>query len=178
GLHLDHVDANDLDLEELLDGLADLRLVRVLVHLERVLARDRRRVALLRDDRREQDLRGVHQLALPSTSSSADSLTSSERAHTTAAISRSLGATTATRSRLRKLLTRFTTLSVATSTSGEQRPAVDTNAFALFVDGASNSPTTANDPPETCAASALRIAAFTALRFTFCVNVRGVFANA
>ena len=40
GLHLDDVDADDLDVEELLDGLADLRLVRVLVHLERVAVLD------------------------------------------------------------------------------------------------------------------------------------------
>ena len=39
-----------------LDRLADLRLVRVLVHLERVLAVGDQAVALLRDDRREQHL--------------------------------------------------------------------------------------------------------------------------
>jgi hypothetical protein len=45
-----------VDLEELLDGLAHLRLVRVLVHLERVLPVADQAVALLRDDRSEQHL--------------------------------------------------------------------------------------------------------------------------
>jgi len=39
GLNLDHVDARDLDVEELLDGLADLRLVRVRVDAECVAPR-------------------------------------------------------------------------------------------------------------------------------------------
>ena len=56
GLHLDDVHGLDVDLEELLDGLADLRLVRVAVHAERVLAVADQAVALLGHDRREQDL--------------------------------------------------------------------------------------------------------------------------
>src|SRR2546425_8078761 len=65
-LHLDDVDAHDLHIEELLDGLADLRLVRVLVDAERIAALARAVVALLRDDRREQDLRGLHLLTVTS----------------------------------------------------------------------------------------------------------------
>src|SRR3970040_378285 len=58
-LDLEDVHALDLDVEELLDRLPDLGLVRVLVHLERVLAVGDERVALLRDDRGQQDLIGV-----------------------------------------------------------------------------------------------------------------------
>src|SRR5207253_9511768 len=50
-LHLDHVDAPHLDLEQLLDGLADLRLVRIRMPAERVGAARRALVALLADDR-------------------------------------------------------------------------------------------------------------------------------
>src|SRR6476646_6779917 len=46
-LNLDHIDPDDVDLEELLDRLADLCLVRVLVHLERVAVLDDLAVALL-----------------------------------------------------------------------------------------------------------------------------------
>src|SRR5207248_2020902 len=61
-LHLEDVHAPHLDVEELLDRLAHLRPVRVVVHAERVLADGRAFIALLGDDRREQDLRGVHLL--------------------------------------------------------------------------------------------------------------------
>src|SRR5919197_5008533 len=49
--HLDDVHARDLDVEQLLDRLAHLRLVRVLVHAERVLAVLDQRVRLLGHDR-------------------------------------------------------------------------------------------------------------------------------
>ena len=48
---------SDLDVEELLDRLADLRLVRVLVHLERVAVLRDLTVALLGDDRARSGLR-------------------------------------------------------------------------------------------------------------------------
>src|SRR3954453_4022484 len=54
-------DVDDLDLrEELLDRLADLGLVRLRVDAERVLARRREYVGLLRDDRADDHLSGVH----------------------------------------------------------------------------------------------------------------------
>src|SRR5204863_340202 len=56
-LHLDDVDAGDLDLEQLLDSLAHLCAVRVVVDAKRVFADRGAGVALLGDDRREQDLR-------------------------------------------------------------------------------------------------------------------------
>src|SRR4029078_9208148 len=99
GLHLDDVHGDDVDLEELLDRLADLGLVRVGVDAERVLAVGRARVALLGHDRGECDLACVHRAAPPSpaalslarvcTSGSAFSETTSERAQTTALTSRS-----------------------------------------------------------------------------------------
>src|SRR5213083_816648 len=62
GLGLDgrgaHVD--DLHVEQRLDRLADLRLVRVVVDAERVLAQRRQHVALLADDRADDHLGGVH----------------------------------------------------------------------------------------------------------------------
>src|SRR6266704_2670976 len=70
--HLDDVHRHDLDAEELLDGLPDLRLVRVLVNLERVLAVLDQAVALLRDHGREQDfVRMQTHEAFPCTASSA-----------------------------------------------------------------------------------------------------------
>src|SRR5205823_2501253 len=82
--------------EELLDGLADLGLVRVRVDAEAVLALGDHRVRLLGHDRRLQDLADVHYAALPWTSGSAASLTSSARAQTTAATSSSPGEVTTT----------------------------------------------------------------------------------
>src|SRR5262249_16828840 len=64
GLHLRDVDLDDVDVEELLDRLADLGLVSVLVHPEREPAVHRAVVALLGHDWGEDDLAGVH-LASP-----------------------------------------------------------------------------------------------------------------
>jgi len=78
--------------EELLDGLADLRLVRVRVHLEDVLAAADQAVALLGDDRRQEHLvRMEAHEALPSTSGSAPSVTRTARAQTTATVFSSPG---------------------------------------------------------------------------------------
>src|ERR687884_2125395 len=55
-LPVDRVDRGDLDVEHLLDRLADLGLVRVGVDDEGVLALVEQAVALLGDDRREQDV--------------------------------------------------------------------------------------------------------------------------
>src|SRR4051795_5528610 len=51
GRHRGGADVHDVHVEELLDRLADLRLVRVRVDAERVLRRDREGVRLLGDDR-------------------------------------------------------------------------------------------------------------------------------
>src|SRR3954454_10849514 len=55
-LPVDRVDRGHLDVEDLLDGLADLGLVRLGVDDERVLALVEQAVALLGHDRREQDV--------------------------------------------------------------------------------------------------------------------------
>src|SRR5581483_4923445 len=172
GLNLDDVHGHDLDVEELLDGLADLRLVRVLVDAERVAVLLDLLVALLGDDGADQDLGGMEAHALtpafPSTSGSAASLTTSERAHTTCATSSSAGTVTSTRSRLRKLLMSASSSSVATSSVGVCWPHLSSSSTACFVDGASNeSPATSPSVPA-CAwsLSAARSAARKAFLFT------------
>src|SRR5919202_2661443 len=118
-LDLRDVDALDLHVEELLDRLADLRLVRLRVHAEGVLAVGDQRVALLAHDRREEHLvRMEAHVALPCTSGSAASVTRSERAHTTAATSSSLGEATTTRSRLRNDFATASCSGSATTTAG------------------------------------------------------------
>src|SRR5207244_5383843 len=90
-LHLDDVHAENLHVEELFDRVADLRLVRALVHAERVLVLLDQAVALLGHDRGDQDLPDVHQLTISCTRASAVSLTRSERAQTSAPTSSSAG---------------------------------------------------------------------------------------
>src|SRR5262249_33862266 len=79
GLGLDRcgADLDDLDVEERLDGLADLRLVRLRVHAERVLVVGGEHVALLADDGTDDDLRVVHYSSASSASSSGSSAASS-----------------------------------------------------------------------------------------------------
>src|SRR4026208_611402 len=110
-------------LEQLLHGLADLRLVRVGMDVECVLALLDQLVALLRDDRREQNLvwMQAHD-ALPWTCSSAPSLTSSERAQTTWCTSSSAGTVTTTRSRLRNDLISASSSGCATTRTGRAVP--------------------------------------------------------
>src|SRR6266550_7137574 len=88
-LDLGDVDAQHLHAEELLDRLADLGLVRVRVNAERVgIGGLDLRVALLGHDWSKQDLVGVQAHdALSCTRSSASWVTSTERAHTSAATS-------------------------------------------------------------------------------------------
>src|SRR5690348_3981665 len=139
GRHLDDVHAEDRDLEELFDGLADLRLVRVLVHLERVAVLCDLVVALLAHHGLDQDLRGVetHE-ALPCTSGSAASVTTSERAHTTCATSSSAGTVTSTLGRLRNDLISVSSSSAATMTVGASWPQPCKSSAACFVEGSSN----------------------------------------
>src|SRR5215211_6945647 len=134
---LDDVDGLNLDAEELLDGLPDLRLVGVLVHAERVLAVLEQAVALLGDDRREQDFVRMETHAAPRfwTSSSAPSVTSSERAQTIAATPSSAGVTSSTRSRLRNDLNISSSSSRTTTRVGNSLPHACRNAAAALVDG-------------------------------------------
>src|SRR4029453_691401 len=169
--HLDHVHALDVDVEQLLDGLPDLRLVRIRVDAERVavVGLDLL-VALLGDHRSEEDFVGMqtHELTLPCTSSSAPSLTRSERAQTSAETSTSDGVTTCTPWRLRNDLAITSSSSATTRTSGRSFPQASRKAAALFVEGSSKlePSTTAKDPASTCAVSAARSAARVTLRLT------------
>src|SRR4051794_2686705 len=61
-LPVERVDGADLDAEDLLDGDLDLRLVGVRTDEERVLVLVEQAVALLGDDRREQDVARVGQV--------------------------------------------------------------------------------------------------------------------
>src|SRR3954453_22402414 len=98
--HVDDVDRVHLDVERLLDGLTDLRLVRVGVDAERVLAVLDLGVALLRDHGRDEHLVQVDaHAALFWRSSRAASVTTSARAQTMVATSTSEGSTTSVRLR-------------------------------------------------------------------------------
>src|SRR5206468_1566350 len=155
-----------LDVEELLDRLPDLRLVRVLVDAKRVLPIGDERVALLRDDRCDEHLvrmqahrpspipasapaepapslcgGSVEPTPLPALArrcGSAASLTGSERAQTTLATSGSAGTVTSTRSRLRKDFTSGSSSSAATTTTGSSCPQSASSCAAFLVEGASN----------------------------------------
>src|SRR3954454_24112563 len=60
GGDLGGADLDDVNVEQCLDGLLDLRLVRLVVHAERVLVGGRQDVALLGDDRADYHLAVVH----------------------------------------------------------------------------------------------------------------------
>src|SRR5581483_4809425 len=188
-LHLRHVHARYVHGEQLLDRLPDLGLVRVAVHAERVLAVADQAVALLGDDRRDQDLVRVqaHDVSSPlpgpprcpfparaATSGSADSLTRSDRAHTTAATSSSSGVVTATWARFRNDFSAVSSSPVTTTTSGSSLPQAPTSAAACLVDGSAKPPAsnTANVPSATCAESAPRRAALFSLRLTLKAKLR------
>src|SRR5262249_7518386 len=163
----------------LLDCVPDLRAMRVRVDLERVLAVHGAVIALLGDDRRENDLVGMHDyLALVSTVGRAPWLTTSERAQTTAPTSSSEGATTTTRGRLRKLFAATSSSSVRTTRVGVARPEASSTLLPAFVDGSSNvvASRSAIDPAWAWLASADRRAAFAAFRFTLSSKLRGTLA--
>src|SRR5439155_9667728 len=162
-------------------GLADLRLVRVGMDSEAVLAPVDRRVGLLGHDRGEQHLVGVQAHdALPSTASSASCVTSSDRAQATAATFSSLGAVTTTLSRFRNDLITACSWSVATTTTGLSFPHEARRSAASFVEGASKlePSSTPNVPLVACEDSAPRSAERRALRFTFTSKLRSPVGNA
>src|SRR4029078_4309159 len=67
-------DPDDFDVEDLGDRMADLGLVGAVVDAERVLALRHQRIALLGDDRFEDDLARIHQSSLPSAPSASPAL--------------------------------------------------------------------------------------------------------
>src|SRR6476619_8348801 len=93
------------------------------------------RIALLRNDRSEQHFVWVeaHQEAFAFTSSSASSVTSTERAQTSAATSSSPGVVTTTLSMLRNDLTTFCS-SFVTTTSGNSWPHCASSSTAARVE--------------------------------------------
>src|SRR5262249_33648151 len=187
-LHLDHVHALDLHVEELLDGLADLCLVRVLVHLERVLAIGDERVALLRHHGGEEDLvrmqahaasSSVVTPARPRTCGSAASEMSTERAQTSDATSSSAGATISTRSRLRNDLITTSSSSVTTASVGRSDHP-ESNSAAFRVLGVSNPEPSriASVPLDAWSESTPLSAVRRALRLTLTSKLRMPGANA
>src|SRR6266516_1083675 len=180
-LHLDDVHGLDVNAEQLLDGLADLRLVRVGMDAERVLAVLDQLVALLRHDRSEQNLIGMQaHWALPWTCSRASSQISSERAQMTWLTSSSPGTVTTTRSRLRNDLITPSSSGCATTRTGSSFAQPPRSSAAALVEGSPSEPgsTTPSVPACACAESALRSAALRLLRFTFDVKLRLFGGNA
>src|SRR5262249_45310612 len=141
GRHLDHVDVQHIDLEQGLDGLPDLGLVCLGMHLERVLvALGDHAVALLRHDRREQHAAGiaVHFESPPSSTLRAALETSTERAQTRSATSRALTSATSVRLRLRKERARPCSSAVVITTSGPSPRHSATSSAAALVRGSAN----------------------------------------
>src|SRR5581483_5700349 len=73
GVHVRGADLHHVDVEQRLDGLANLRLVRLVVHAEGVLAGLGEREGLLGQDRPDDHLGWVHYAALPSSLDAGDS---------------------------------------------------------------------------------------------------------
>src|SRR5829696_8043497 len=167
---LDDVDGLHLHVEELLNGLPDLRLVGVRMHAKGVLPVLDQAVALLGDDRREQNLvrMEAHAAPLLSSASRADSVTSRERAQTIAATSISAGVMTRTRSRFRKDLISVSSSSLTTTSTGACLPHASSRPTACFVEGSSNADpsTNASVPSFACAERAARKAALRAFLLT------------
>src|SRR4051812_40494857 len=172
--HLDHAHAEDL-----LNGLADLRLVRVVVDAERVLVRREQRVALLGDDRLDDHGAGVHALtasregfrAIVLRYSTAAGVSTSRCAPMMSATPTRSSAWTTTPERLRNDLrhvspSRPSTTSVRPGSPNAARPSA-----ARLADGASKSAgsTTASEPRRRCSDSTARSARRRALRLTLTV---------
>src|SRR4051794_14554275 len=176
--HLEHGHA-----EQLLDGLLDLRLVRVRVDAERVLVRRRQHVGLLGDDGTDDHLGRVHQAVTSSSDSretgffarsvialSAISESTSVACPTTSATPTASVGTTLTPARLRKdLAASDCSAPMTTSTEPPRRSAISSAAF--LVDGPSKSAgsNAKIDLRSAWIDSALRSAARRALRLTLTV---------
>src|SRR3954454_12922335 len=165
GAHLD-----DVHVEQRLDGLLDLRLVRLVVHAECVLVRGREHVALLGDDRADDHLRVVHQeafLARATRLSSAAWLSTSVAAPTTSATPTSSTCMTFTRARLRNDLAAASSPS-ASPTSTEPPRWASSRPAAWAVEGVSKlvASRTWSVSRSACTESAERSAARRALRLT------------
>src|SRR3954454_11735412 len=148
----------DAHAEDLLDGLAHLRLVGLGVDAERVLVRGEQRVRLLADDRADQDLAGVH-CATPVRCSSALGVRMSRAAPITSATPTLSHARTDTPWMLRKLLAQFAS-SEPTTIRARPSPKPDSACAAALVDGVSYAlgSQMAIEPRSACTDSAARSA--------------------
>src|SRR3954452_23641916 len=127
GAHILHTHAEDL-----LDGLAHLRLVRIRMDAERVLVGGQQRVGLLADDRADQDLTGVHE-ATPVRCSSAVGVTIRRVAPIRSATPTLSHGCTRTPLMLRKLFAQFAS---SAPTTTRMRPVNSPSASAAaLVDG-------------------------------------------
>src|SRR4051794_11107901 len=182
GRHRRGADLEHADVEELLDRLLDLGLVRVRVDPERVLADRRQRVRLLGDDRLDDHLTGVHQAATSSardaslraravTDSSASAVSTIVAAPTMSATPQSSAASTLTPARLRKDLKAVASSGPDSTTSTEPPRRSAIRSAACLVEGASNAPASSpnTEPRSAWIESALRSAARRALRLTLTV---------
>src|SRR3954452_6717074 len=167
GAHVLHAHAEDL-----LDGLADLRLVRLRVDAERVLVRGQQRVGLLADDRLDQDLARVHE-GTPVRCSSAVGVTTRRAAPITSATPTLSQARTDTPWMLRKLFAQFAPpLPTTTRIRRARSPSASAAALVAGVSNACGSQP-ASEPRSACTDSAARSAFLRALRLTFTVYERG-----
>src|SRR3954464_15025310 len=167
GAHLD-----DVHIEQRLDGLLDLRLVRLVVHAERVLVGGRQDVALLGDDRADDHLAVFHQdfaslrarcVRLPSARSESTSVA----ARTRSATPTSSTCRTTTRERLRNDLAAVSSSSArATSTEPPRWALSSAEAFDVLGSSKPGASTTWMVPRSACTDSAERSAARRALRLT------------
>src|SRR4051794_35885810 len=173
GLDRHRADVDHADVEERLDGLADLRLVRLGVDAERVLVGRGEDVALLADDGADDHLRRLHQSASPLarvvSASSPACEASTALARTMSAMPTLSAGRTDSRSTLRnESAMRSSSMPSTTSTpagwSQSRKSATASLVDGVSVNGAGSR--TASEPREACSDSALRSAARRSLRLT------------
>src|SRR6476646_7847815 len=172
GADVDGAHVLDTHAEDLLDGLADLRLVRVRMDAERVLVGGQQRVGLLADDRPDQDLARIHE-ATPVRCSRAAGVTTRRDAPIRSATPTLSAGCTDTPLMLRKLLAHVA--SSAPTTMSTRPVKSPSESAAALVDGASkvDGSQTASEPRSACIDSAARSAFLRALRLTLKVYERG-----
>src|SRR5215211_1394467 len=171
-LHPCRPDAGHAHAEDVLDRLAHLRLVRPLVHAERVLVGPEQGVALLRDDGPDDHLARVHfATAFSLRRPSAASDTMSRPLPTMSAIPTSSTCRTATSARLRNDLAQVSSPSPSTTSTlpSPSKPAIV--AAAALVEGVSklDGSSAAIVPRSAWSDRAARSARRRALRFTLTV---------
>src|SRR6185312_10667416 len=183
GLDAERADLHDVDVEESLDGLADLRLVGVGVDAEGVAVGRGEHVALLRDHRADDHLRVLHQEASSPAvapdaargapvravrASRAFSESSSEAAPTTSVTPTLSASITATRSMLRNESAASDSSAASTTSVGADWLHPSSRSKACLVFGAVNALVSriASAPRPACRDSALRSAARCSLRLT------------